>query len=199
MSRKKNGKGNKFIRFGFMALIIVLVLSAAVNYLPNMTYACEVHDNGYGLQVNHEKGMGIKNHGKLFNINNMGPGEVYTEVITLKNSGPESFQSLISAINTSTKGNLLFDSLDFSIREGSENGKVIFKGKLRDLNNVVLCSLGTKGNKTYYLTLSLPAESGNEYQSRSAGFKFVITASADTASNGGKAFDLKQNNKNNKH
>jgi hypothetical protein len=93
--------------------------------------------------------------------------------------GSDGFQSIITAVSTSTSGNLLFDSLDFSIREGSENGTVIFDGKLKDLKDVVLCTLSSDNNKKYYMTLSLPGDSGNEYQSKSAGFKFVITASAD--------------------
>jgi hypothetical protein len=163
-----------------MALIFVLVFSVAINYLSERTYAIEVNDNGYGLQIDHETVSGSDNQGKLFNINNMAPGEVYTEVITLKNVGSEGFQSIITAISTSTSGNLLFDYLDFSIREGSENGAVIFDGKLKDLKDVVLCTLSSENNKTYYMTLSLPGGSGNEYQSKSAGFKFVITAAADT-------------------
>jgi hypothetical protein len=162
-----------------MALIFVLVISASINYLSVKTYAFEVRDNGYGLQVNHETVDGGDNQDNLFNINNMSPGEQYTEAITLKNVGPEGFQSMITAINTSTQGNLLFDALDFSIREGSANGAVVFDGKLKDLKDIVLCSLSTENNKMYYMTLRLPAESGNEYQSKSAGFKFVITASAD--------------------
>lgn len=178
MSRKKHGKVKKIIRFGFMALIFLLVLSASINYLSEKTYAFEVRDNGYGLQVNHNKVDG-DHQDNLFNINNMAPGEQYTEAITLKNVGSEGFRSIITAINTSTQGNLLFDSLDFSIREGSENGTVIFNGKLKDLKDIVLCTLGSENNKIYYMTLSLPGGSGNEYQSKSAGFKFVITASAD--------------------
>lgn len=181
MSRKKHGKINKFIRFGFMVLTFALVLSVATNYLTEKTYAFEVRDNGYGLQVNHEKGNGIGNRGSLFNITNMAPGEEYAEVITLKNVRSESFQSFISAIDTSKQGNLLFNSLDFSIREGNENGVVLFDGKLKDLKNVVLCTLSAKKFKTYYMTLGLPAESGNDYQKKSARFKFVITATADTS------------------
>lgn len=178
MSRKKHGMANKFIRFGFMALIFALVLSVSINYLSEKTYAFEVRDNGYGLQVNHETVNGSDNQGKLFNISNMAPGEEYTEAITLKNVGTEGFQSIITAISTSTQGNLLFDTLDFSIREGSANGAVIFDGKLKDLKDIVLCTLSAENNKLYYMTLSLPGGSGNEYQSKSAGFKFVITASA---------------------
>jgi len=179
MSRRKEGKINKFIRFGFIALVFALVVSVALNYLSDTTYAFEVQDNGYGLQVSHENANESEKQGKLFNISNMGPGEEYTEVITLKNVGSDRFHTLITAINTSTQGNLLFDTLDFSIREGSANGPVIFDGKLKDLKDVALCSLSTENNKMYYMTLSLPAESGNEYQSKSAGFKFVITAAAD--------------------
>ena len=179
MSRKKHGKGNKFIRFGFMVLIFALIISVAINYLPVRTYAIEVNDNGYGLQINHEKVNGEDNQGKLFNITNMAPGEDYTEAITMKNVGAESFQSLITAINTSTQGNLLFDSLNFAIREGSVNGTVIFNGKLKDLKNIVLCSLRGTNERKYYMTLSLPDGSGNEYQSKNAGFKFVITAASD--------------------
>ncbi len=162
-----------------MALIFALVLSAAINYLSDMTYAFEIHDNGYGVQIHHEKVDGSDDQGKLFNISNMAPGEEYTEAITIKNVGPDSFQSSITAVNTSTQGNLLYDSLDFSIREESANGTVIFDGKLKDLENIMLCSLSEQNNRTYYMTLRLPAESGNEYQSKSAGFKFVVTAAAD--------------------
>lgn len=182
MSRKKTGRANKLIRFGFMALIFALVLSASINYLSEMTYAFEVHDNGYGVQVNHEKVDGSDDQGKLFNISNMAPGEEYTEAITIKNVGSDSFQSSITAVNTSTQGNMLFDSLDFSIREESAIGTVIFDGKLKDLENIMLCSLSQQNNRTYYMTLSLPANSGNEYQSKSAGFKFVITAASDVPS-----------------
>lgn len=190
MTRKKHGKANKFIRFGFMVLVFALVLSVATNYLSDRTYAFEVRDNGYGLQVNHEKVNGRDNQDKMFNITNMAPGEEYTEAITMKNVGSESFQSLITAINTSTQGNLLFDSLYFAIREGSVNGTVIFNGKLKDMKNIVLCSLSGNYKKTYYMTLSLPDESGNEYQSKNAGFKFVITAAANAPTNGGNDSDI---------
>ena len=49
------------------------------------------------------------------------------------------------------------------------------------------------------MTLGLPAESGNDYQKKSAGFKFVITAAANMPTNGGKDFDKNHNNKKNKH
>ena len=199
MSRKKHGKVDKFIRFGFMALIFALVLTVAINYLPVRTYALEVHDNGYGLQVNQEKVNGRNNHGKLFNISDMAPGDQYTEAITMKNVGSESFQSLISVINTSTQGSLLFDSLNLAIREGSENGKVIFNGKLKDMKNIVLCSLRGSTKKTYFMTLSLPAGSGNEYQSKNAGFKFVITAAANAPAHDGKDSDKNLYKKMKKH
>ena len=192
MSRKKHGKVNKFIRFGFMVLIFALVLSVATNYLSDRTYAFEVRDNGYGLQVNHEKVKGRNNQGNLFNITNMSPGEEYAELITMKNVRSESFQSLITAINTSKQGNLLFNSLDFSIREGNANGVVLFDGKLKDLKNVVLCTLSAKKFKTYYMTLGLPAESGNDYQNKSAGFKFVITAAANAPTHSSKDFEKKK-------
>jgi hypothetical protein len=111
----------------------------------------------------------------------MAPGEAYTEVMTVKNKGTESFSTLITAINTSEQENLIFNSLDFSIREGSSNGTVIFNGKLKDLKDVVLCSLGEIEYKTYYMTLGLAAESGNEYQNKSTGFRFVITAAANSS------------------
>jgi hypothetical protein len=186
MSRKKWGRVY-FIRIGFVTLIFALVLSVSMNYLSDMTYACEVRDNGYGLQVKYEKSQEHK--GKLFNIDNMAPGEKYTEVITVKNVGKESFKSLITAVNTSKQGNLLYHSLDFSIREGSSNGTILFNGKLKDVKDINLGSLSTKKNKTYYLTLDLPADSGDEYQKKKAGFKFVITASANKTVNGGKYFN----------
>lgn len=179
MSRKKQGKAIKIFRFGFIALILGLVISVAFNYLSDMTYAFEVNDNGYGLQVSSEKIEG-ENNNELFNIDNMAPGEEYNEAVTLENVGSESFQSVITAVNTSTQGNLLFDSLDFAIREGSRNGMVIFDGKLKDMKNIALCSLNGSNKMTYYMTLSLPAGSGNEYQSQNAGFKFIITADAVT-------------------
>lgn len=196
MSRKKHGKANKFIRFGFMVLVFALVLSVATNYLSDRTYAFEVRDNGYGLQVNHEKVNGRANQGSsLFNITNMAPGEEYAEVITMKNVRSESFQSLITVINTSKQSNLLFNSLDFSIREENANGAVLFDGKLKDLKNVVLCTLSAKKFKTYYMTLGLPAESGNDYQEKTAGFKFVITAAANMPTYDGKDFEKKKDYK----
>jgi len=185
MSRKKRGR-IYFIRIGFITFIFALVLSVSMNYLSDMTYACEVRDNGYGLQVKYEKSQ---ERGKLFNINNMAPGEKFTEVITVKNVGKESFKSLITAVNTSKQGNLLYHSLDFSIREGSPNGIVLFNGKLKDVKDINLGTLSTKKNKTYYLTLQLPADSSDEYQKKKAGFKFIITASANKGTSGGK--DLK--------
>ena len=182
-----------------MVLVFALVLSVATNYLSDRTYAFEVRDNGYGLQVDHKKVHGRDNQGNLFNISNLAPGEEYSEVITMKNVRSESFQSLITVINTSKQGNLLFNSLDFSIREGNANGVVLFDGKLKDLKNVVLCTLSAKKFKTYYMTLGLPAESGNDYQKKSAGFKFVITAAANMPTNDGKDFDKNHNNKKNKH
>lgn len=193
MSRKKQGKAIKIFRFGFITLILGLVISVAFNYLSDMTYAFEVNDNGYGLQVSSEKIEG-ENNKELFNIDNMAPGEAYTEVMTVKNKGTESFSILITAINTSEQENLLFNSLDFSIREGSSNGTVIFNGKLKDLKDVVLCSLGAIEYKTYYMTLGLAAESGNEYQNKSTGFKFVITAAANSSTPNSDV-DTKQSNK----
>lgn len=183
MSRKKLGRVY-FIRIGFITLIFALVLSVSMNYLSDMTYACEVRDNGYGLQVKYEKSQ--DRNGKLFDVNNMAPGEKYTEVITVKNVGKESFKSLITAVNTSKQGNLLYHSLDFSIREGSSNGTVIFSGKLKAVKDINLGSFSAKKNKTYYLTLELPADSGDEFQKIKAGFKFVITASANNTVNGSK-------------
>ncbi len=180
MSRKKQGKAIKILRFGFFALILGLVLSVAFNYLSNKTYAFEVNDNGYGLEISSERIEGQNNNGKLFNIDNMAPGEEYTEAVTLENVGSESFQSMITAVNTSTQGDLLFDSLNFTIRKGSPKGAVLFNGKLKDLKNIVVCSLNGSNQIRYYMTLSLPAESGNEYQSQHASFKFIITADAVT-------------------
>jgi len=179
MSRKKEGKVNKLIRFVFFVFLFALGILVALNYLPKTTYAIEVQDNGYELQISHENANENGNQGQLFNIMNMAPSEEYTEVLTLKNMGSDRFYTHITATNTSTQENLLFNSLDLLIREGSPDGEVIFDGKLKDLKDIVLCPLGKENSKKYYMTLSLPAESGNEYQSKSAGFKFVITAAAD--------------------
>lgn len=180
MTRKKIGKLNKFIKIGFTLLIFVLVILGVTNYRFEKTFAYEENDNGYGLQVDHQKAQGSD----FFNITNMAPGEEYTEILTIRNVGVDRFQSYFSVVNTSSQGNLLFNYLDFSIREGSEDGAIIFDGKLKDLNNVVLCSLNINNYKNYYLTLVLPDDSGNEYQSKTASFKFVITADADTSQEG---------------
>lgn len=181
MVRKKNRKAIKLIRFGFMALIIALVFSVVLNNYSDTTYAFEVQDNGYGLQVSSEKIKERSDNKKLFNIENMAPGDEYAEIVTVKNSGTKSFQSVITAIDTSTRGRLLFGTLEFEIREGNENGKVVYDGKLKDMKEISLCSLSRNNKKAYYMLLSLPAASGNEYQNQNADFKFIITADVQMA------------------
>lgn len=178
MARKKNKNAIKLIRFGFMALIIALVFSVVFNNLSDTTYAFEVQDNGYGLQVSSEKIGANDNKKMLFNIENMAPGDEYAEIVTVKNSGSESFQSIITAMDTSTQGKLLFETLEFEIREGNENGTVIYDGKLKDMKDITLCSLSKNNKKVYYMLLSLPTGAGNEYQNQNANFKFIITADA---------------------
>jgi len=181
MVRKKNRNAIKLIRFGFIALIIALVFSVVLNNLSDTTYAFEVQDNGYGLQVSSEKVEAKKNNEKLFDIENMAPGDEYAEIVTVRNSGSASFQSIITAMDTSTQGKLLFETLEFEIREGNEEGTVIYDGKLKDMKDISLCSLSQNNKKVYYMLLSLPAASGNEYQNQNANFKFIITASAKIA------------------
>lgn len=187
MSRKKLGMGNNFIRLGFLTLIFALVLSVAINYLPDMTYAYEVQNNGYGLKVSYDS-----TQGKLFDIDNMAPGEEYTEIVTVKNAGSDSFKCLLNARSTN-KESFLYNSLDFTICEGNANGPVIYDGKLKDLKSTDLCTLTPRKSKTFYMTLGLPAESGDEYQRKTAGFKFIFTAAGIATTQSGK--DLKNNSK----
>lgn len=189
MSRSKHGMGNNFIRFGFITLIFALAISVTINYLPNMAYAYEVRNNGYKLKVTYDCAQG-----KLFDIENMAPGEKYTEVIMVKNAGSDSFKCLLNARYMSKKESFLYNSLDFTIREGNANGPVIYDGKLKDLKSTVLCTLKARKYKTFYMILGLPAESGNEYQKKTAGFKFIFTAAGIATTQGGKDLNNKKNN-----
>jgi len=69
---------------------------------------------------------------------------------------------------------LFYNVLDLEIKDSAQN--ILYSGKLKDLNHLVLGVLGAGGTETFNFTVRLPAESGNEYQRLGAGVTFVLDA-----------------------
>jgi LPXTG-motif cell wall-anchored protein len=97
----------------------------------------------------------------IFDVKNMRPGYGVTKTLLIQNSGNVNFDYYMDAKKLSGSDKL-FNQLLLSVT--TENGELIFKGKLSKFQNIGLRHLAKSGKEKLIFQIELPPEIGNEYQ-----------------------------------
>lgn len=121
-------------------------------------------DNGTVISTNPSK--------ELLHANNMFPGYKVSAPLKVMNTGKKAFIYNISAVEDS--GDKLFNYLDLAITD--QNNKVLYSGKMKDLNGLALGELDRSKIATFNVTVGLPNDAGDDYQSVCTSMKFVLNA-----------------------
>lgn len=129
-------------------------------------------------------------------ITNAKPGDVLGYGFTVYNgkidsgaiSTLDATKLTISAINNLPGDPLLFDQLDVVVRTSrtvpAHLGTIIYTGKLKNLQNADLLAggpwseLGSYVSQDVHYTVTLPVDSGDEFQGKSANFDLAVYAEA---------------------
>lgn len=149
-------------------ILTIITMFFVLNFYTGITYAVELNGNESGIMVDQSE---------LFNIQNLYPGQPPVEAkqpLKIKNTGGSEFECTISSILT--KGDMrLFNILKLNIND--EEGKSVYYGNLKDLNQFPLGKIGPKSSKIYNFILELPIDVDNSYQALSTSFGFEVVAS----------------------
>lgn len=118
---------------------------------------------------------------KLFDLSNMNPGDNRKAKILIRNSGSSRYDLWMSAGDVTEESPSLFEVLELKVLY---RGKELYRGPVKGLASGTVClgrfHPGESGELV--MTVSLPGpETGNEYQGKSAGVKWVFTARAGKA------------------
>lgn len=113
---------------------------------------------------------------KLFDLENMKPGDWAPRNIQIENHGEEAFEY---QVHTESIGDeKLFNQLKVQVKYVET---VIFEGHLKDFNHIDPKLLEANEADDLEITLFFPEELGNEYQGLQAHFNIIITATGDGA------------------
>ncbi|WP_043933683.1 hypothetical protein [Bacillus sp. EB01] len=108
----------------------------------------------------------------LFNIVNARPGDVYSNTLTVVNSGTENYNYLFS--NKFLNGTKKFYN-ELLLTVSDKNGD-LYNGKLMDFEKLNLRPLNAKLSEKLVFSIEVPLELGNEYQGMSSEFEFKFYA-----------------------
>jgi len=168
---KKMGILNR-VKYPFILVIMTAVILLGGTSSFQVAYAIQTDSNEYGIVIEPE--------GQLFQISGMAPGCTDHQTLTVNNEGQKAFTYRMKVI-TNDQENILYQALVFKVTKADQT---LYAGKLQDLN-LVLGSLMPGGSETFDLSLGLPPESGNEYESQEISFDFLISAEGYNGGNNG--------------
>jgi LPXTG-motif cell wall-anchored protein len=97
----------------------------------------------------------------MFDVKNMRPGYGITKTLIIQNSGNVNYDYYMDA-HKQSGSDKLFNQLLLSVT--TENGELIFKGKLSKFQNIGLRHLDKSRKEKLIFQIELPPEIGNEYQ-----------------------------------
>ncbi|UWG98626.1 LPXTG cell wall anchor domain-containing protein [Dehalobacter sp. DCM] len=158
----------RYVRYFFAVTIIAVAMISLIASQAQIAYGIQTNGVDYGLTISPE--------GQLFNTTGLAPGRSDTTTMTVTNEGQETFTYDIRVI-TNDPNSILYQALDFKIMKGNSE---LYNGKLKDLK-IVLGTLVPGTADTYDLTLGLPIECSNEFESQDLSFEFVINASGGSS------------------
>lgn len=118
-------------------------------------------------------GISISPTSSFLNAPNMAPGDWASAPVTVNNEGEVDFSYDVTAVKEGGS-DLYYDTLDLKVLD--QNGNLMYSGKLKDLQNLVLGVLGKGGNSTFNISVGLPLEVTNEFQALGSKVTFVFTA-----------------------
>jgi len=111
---------------------------------------------------------------KLFDLDNMIPGDTESSTVTVQNRGNAPFSLIITAEKVSGDA-VLFEELLLTVAQ--EGGATYYRGSMGDLQELKIEKSFAPGSSVpYNFTISLPPESGNETQGKSINVRFVFAA-----------------------
>ncbi len=120
--------------------------------------------------------IGVPNEGDntaFITADNWQPGDSVTEDLTVKNLGSLPYKYKVSAEMTSGD-TVLYDKLNVLVKKGTAT---VYSGHLKDLADQEVSSDVAAGtDETLTFTVTLPSETGNECQGKSATVKFTFDA-----------------------
>lgn len=177
MIRMKSKKRTKKVLQGVVGSVFaVLTLYLVFNAYTGLTYAVELEAGQQGITVDQTE---------LFNLSNSYPGQPAEEskqLLKVKNSGNSDFTCTITS-KLRSGDERLFDILKLNIIDTSNDQK-IYSGSLGDLEELTLGKIRPRADKTFDMTLELPAEVDNSYQGLRTSFQFDLAASGGSSSGG---------------
>ena len=154
----------KFLIYLIFSLIILISAGSKVALASNIIAAPD------GLIVSHPKKG-------FLSASNLAPGDSVTSKLSVKNGRDTVIDYRISA--SKVKGDdLLYNILNIEIK--GEKGEVIYKGKLKDLNDITVGKLAVQQEDSFDFILSFPYTAGKEYQHLSLTNKFTISAQEES-------------------
>jgi LPXTG-motif cell wall-anchored protein len=122
-----------------------------------------------------EKPITLLPESRLFTISNMAPGDTDSKSLSIINNSETDFQYKLTTKHAT--GSLpLFNDLMVKV---SNNGEIVFKGKLKDLifANTRDLKKGEKDILTF--NIEMPINLGNEYQGLTTVVDFIFSAVGD--------------------
>jgi LPXTG-motif cell wall-anchored protein len=107
-------------------------------------------------------------HKIFFEIKNSKPGDTFTKMLTVKNTGTEDIKYLFS--NQFLKGSEpLYNELELTIADKSVE---LYEGKLKDFDKLNPRELKKYTNEELKISVYFPSELGNEFQGLNSEFQF---------------------------
>lgn len=169
LSINKIIKSQKTIYLNLILSIIgiITLFSIYLIEIPSIAFALETTGEAFGISI-----FPTSN---FLTAPNMAPGDTVSADLTVKNEGQLDFCYDISAQLDATNDETynIYDVADLQIKQGTI---ILYSGKLKDLSKAPIGVLGSQKTDVLNFSVTFPAESGNEYQGKSAEVTFVLNA-----------------------
>lgn len=156
-----------FLFSGSIILLFIMITSIITLLKPNVGIAFGIETQGEGFNITTYPSS------SFMTASNLAPGDQITADLIVKNDGQIDFTYNISAYMDGGS-ELLYNILDLEVSDS--NGRVFYNGKLKELNTVVLGVLAKGASNILKFKVSLPIDSGNEYQGLSMAASFRLNA-----------------------
>lgn len=154
--------------------IFSLVLGTVQGFGTNIIFADDIE------LIGSELGLVVEpTDTRLFELENLNPGDTREATITIKNENTSPFQLYMRAERIGEAEEIdLFDRIELQVFLGDR----IYSGNIKGfaLENIDLGRFNPEDTRNLRFVITLPGpETGNEYQATSAEIKWIFTAEAD--------------------
>lgn len=160
----------------FIPVIIFTLVMFNMIFINNLIYAddeMQVIGNDNGLEI-------IPSNEKLFDFDNLNPGDVKNGTITIRNNYESPFNIYMRQERIGEAEEV--DLLAQLILKISYEGKLLYEGSMKDFanDNTLLGKLETGDIKKLDITIILPGpETGNEFQGKNVKNKWIFLAQSE--------------------